>query len=170
VVNTVSGKLPATFLCVWGMWIVLTASFDLQELAVGAVVSLLVAAISCNILFRGKIGKALNPKRWAYAIAYIPAYIWAEIKAHADVIYRILHPKMPIKPGIVKVPTKLRTDFGITGLANAITMTPGTLSVEVDEKKPSLYVHWIDVKAVEPDKTRTMIARPFERFLKGVFG
>jgi multicomponent Na+:H+ antiporter subunit E len=152
------------------MWIVLTASLDPQELAVGAVVSLLVAVLSYNLLFHGKMGKKLNPKRWAYAIAYVPAYIWAEIKAHADVIYRILHPRMPIRPGIVKVPTKLRTDFGITGLANAITMTPGTLSVEVNEKDPSLYVHWINVKAVEPDKTSAEIAGPFERFLRRIFG
>lgn len=152
------------------MWIVLTASLDPQELAVGAVVSLLVAVLSYNILFQGKISKKLNPKRLAYAIAYVPAYIWAEIKAHADVIYRILHPRMPIRPGIVKVPTNLRTDFGITGLANAITMTPGTLSVEVKEEDPSLYVHWINVKVVEPDKTSAEIAGPFERFLRRIFG
>jgi multicomponent Na+:H+ antiporter subunit E len=152
------------------MWIVLTTSLDPQELAVGAVVSLLVAVLSYNLLFHEKMGKKLNPKRWAYAIAYVPAYIWAEIKAHADVIYRILHPRMPIRPGIVKVPTKLRTDVGITGLANAITMTPGTLSVEVNEKEPSLYVHWINVKAVEPDKTGAEIAGPFERFLRRIFG
>jgi multicomponent Na+:H+ antiporter subunit E len=111
-----------------------------------------------------------QPKRWAYLLAYLPAYIWAEIKAHTDVIYRILHPKMPIKPGIVKISTDLRTDFGITGLANAITMTPGTLSVEVNEEEPSLYIHWINVKAVEPEKTSAEISAPFERFLRRIFG
>jgi len=104
------------------------------------------------------------------SLAYVPAYIWAELKAHATVIYRILHPQMPIKPGIVQVPTELRSDFGITGLANAITMTPGTLSVDVNEEKPSLYVHWIDVKGVEPEQTSREIARPFERFLRRIFG
>lgn len=77
---------------------------------------------------------------------------------------------MPIKPGIVHVPTELRTDFGITGLANAITMTPGTVSVDVDEDKPCLYVHWINVKAIEPKVTSKQIAGPFERFLRRVFG
>jgi multicomponent Na+:H+ antiporter subunit E len=168
--RTVSGKIPAAFLCAFGMWVLLTASLDPQELAVGVVVSLLVAVLSYNILFHGGIGEKLSPKRWAFAMAYLPAYIWAEAKAHANVIYRILHPKMPIRPGIVKVPTMLRTDFGITGLANAITMTPGTLSVEVEEGEPSLYVHWIDVKAVEPDKAGAEIAGPFERFLRRIFG
>ncbi|TEU15474.1 MAG: hypothetical protein E3I12_00340 [Hadesarchaea archaeon] len=110
-----------------------------------------------------------EPKRWGYALAYLPAYIWAELKAHASVIYCILHPRMPIKPGIVRVPTELKSDFGITGLANAITMTPGTLSVDVNEEKSSLYVHWIDVKAIEPEETSRQIARPFERFLRRIF-
>lgn len=166
----VSGKLLATFLCLWAMWIVLTASLDPQELIVGAVVSSLVAVISYEFLFHARVRQKLRLESLGYAIAYFPAYIWAEIKAHAKVIYRILHPRMPIKPGIVRVPTKLRSDFGITGLANAITMTPGTLSVEVDEEEPSLYVHWIDVKTVEPEQTSAKIAWPFERFLRRIFG
>ncbi len=166
----VSARLPATFVCLWAMWIVLTTSLGLQELIVGAVVSAFVAVLSYKLLFYRGIAEKLHPRRLAYAIAYVPAYIWAEIKAHAVVMYLILHPKMPIKPGIVRVPTKLKTDFGITGLANAITMTPGTLSVEVNEEEPSLYVHWIDVESTEPEKTSAEIAKPFERFLRGIFG
>ncbi|MDI6883981.1 MAG: Na+/H+ antiporter subunit E [Hadesarchaea archaeon] len=165
----VSAKLPATFLCLLAMWIALTASFDPQELVVGAVASGFVAVISYELLFHKGIAEKLQLGRWAYALAYVPAYIWAELKAHASVIYRILHPRMPIRPGIVRVPTELKTDFGVTGLANAITMTPGTLSVEIDEEKPSLYVHWIDVKAVEPEQTSKQIAWPFERFLRRIF-
>ena len=166
----VSAKLPATFLILWATWIVLTLSLDPQELAVGAISAALVSALSYSLLFHHGIKEKLNPKRFGYAIAYVPTYVWAEIKSHADVMYRILHPRMPINPGIVRVPTSLKTDFGITGLANAITMTPGTLSVEVDEDKPSLYVHWINVKSAEPGKTSAEIAKPFERFLRRIFG
>lgn len=163
-------KLTTVFVCLWLAWIWLTGSLDPQELTVGAICAALVAAISYELLFRGPMREKFQPKRWAYLLAYLPAYIWAEIKAHTDVIYRILHPKMPIKPGIVKISTDLRTDFGITGLANAITMTPGTLSVEVNEEEPSLYIHWINVKAVEPEKTSAEISAPFERFLRRIFG
>jgi multicomponent Na+:H+ antiporter subunit E len=165
-----SGKLATTFLSLWAFWIALTASLDPQELLAGAVVSILIASFSHEILFHRGIAEKLQLSRLAYGIAYIPAYIWAEIKAHAKVIFSILHPRMPIKPGIVKVPTELRSDFGITGLADAITMTPGTLSVDVDEKAPSLYVHWIDVKTVDPGRTREAIARPFEKYLRRIFG
>ena len=165
-----AGKFMATFVCLFGAWIAFTGSLDVQELAVGVVVAILVALISHKILFRKPMREKFGPKRLGYALAYVPAYIWAEIKSHANVIYRILHPKMPIKPGIVKVPTDLRTDFGITGLANAITMTPGTISVEVNEDEPGLYVHWINVETVEPAQTKAAIAGPFERFLRKVFG
>jgi len=164
------GSLPVAFVCLWLAWIALTGSLNLQELAVGAIVAAFVAVISYELLFRGRMREKFQPKRWGYALAYVPAYIWAELKAHASVIYLILHPQMPIKPGIVRVPTKLKSDFGITGLANAITMTPGTLSVEVNEKESSLYVHWIDVKTVKPKQTSKQIAWPFERFLRRIFG
>lgn len=163
-------KLITAFVCLWLAWIGLTGSLDVQELTVGVICAAFVTALSYELLFRGPMREKFQPKRWGYFLAYVPAYIWAELKAHAGVIYRTLHPRMPIKPGIVRVPTDLRTDFGITGLANAITMTPGTLSVEVDEEKSCLYVHWINVETVEPERTKAAIAKPFERFLTKVFG
>jgi len=162
-------SLFVAFVCLWLAWIALTGSLNLQELAVGAIVAAFVAVVSYEFLFQGGMREKFEPERWGYALAYVPAYIWAELKAHASVIYLILHPRMPIKPGIVRVPTELRSDFGITGLANAITMTPGTLSVDVSEEGSSLYVHWIDVKAVEPEQTSRQIAWPFERFLRRIF-
>jgi multicomponent Na+:H+ antiporter subunit E len=165
-----AGRFAAAFLCLWVTWIALTASLHPQELFVGGIASLLVAALSCKFLFHRGIGEKLHLSRLVHGIAYIPAYAWAEVKAHLKVIYLILHPHMPIKPGIVRVPTRLRTDFGITGLADAITMTPGTLSVEVDEEKPSLYVHWIDVATTDPKQVSERIARPFERYLRRIFG
>jgi multicomponent Na+:H+ antiporter subunit E len=163
-------RLAVVFICLWLAWIGLTGSLDVQELTVGAICAAFVTALSYELLFRGPMREKFQPKRWGYFLAYVPAYIWAELKAHAGVIYRILHPRMPIKPGIVRVPTELQTDFGITGLANAITMTPGTLSVEVNEETPCLYVHWINVEGVEPERTKAAIAKPFERFLTKVFG
>lgn len=158
------------FICLWLAWIALTGSLDPQELSAGFLVAAFVALVSHELLFRGGMRKKFELRRWGYFLAYVPAYIWAELKAHASVIYRILHPRMPIKPGIVRVPMRLRSDFGITGLANAITMTPGTLSVEVGEEERCLYVHWINVRGVEPELTSEQIARPFERFLRRIFG
>ena len=57
---------------------------------------------------------------------------------------------MVINPGIVKMPTGLKTDLGITLLADSITLTPGTLSVDIDEKNNDLYIHWINVTTLKP--------------------
>ena len=65
-------------------------------------------------------------------------------KANVDVAYRVLTGK--ISPGIVKISPKLKTDLGISMLANSITLTPGTLSVDIDEDTNDLYIHWINVK------------------------
>ncbi len=164
------GKFLVAFVCLFLFWIGLTGSLDVQELVAGAIVAVFVAAVSYELLIKGHVKDKFEPKRWGYAIAYFPAYVWAEIKSNLDVIYRIVHPKMPIKPGIVEVSTDLRTDLGLTGLANSITMTPGTLSVEIDEKKPCLYVHWINVQTTDPKETQAAIAKPFEIFLRRIFG
>lgn len=164
------GGLLLAFICLWLGWIGLTGSLDHQELIIGAICAALIAIFSHELLFREGAKGKFDPRRWGYLLAYVPTYAWAELKAHANVIYRILHPRMPIKPGIVKVPTELRSDLGITGLANSITMTPGTLSVEVDEEERCLYVHWINVEGVEPEVTSKRIAKPFEKFLRRIFG
>jgi multicomponent Na+:H+ antiporter subunit E len=65
-------------------------------------------------------------------------------KANVDVAYRVITGK--INPGIVRISPDLKTDLGITMLANSITLTPGTLSVDIDEDKNDLYIHWINVK------------------------
>lgn len=166
----VSARLPATFLVLWGMWIALTLSLDPQELLAGAVAAAFVSALSYGLLFRGGIREKLSPTRIGYLLAYIPSYILAEIKSHLDVIKRIIDPKMPINPGIVKIKTGLKTDLGITGLADAITMTPGTLTVEVVEEEPCLYIHWIDVKTTDPEKAGEEIGGGFEKYLRRIFG
>ena len=75
---------------------------------------------------------------------------------------------MPINPGIVKVKTRLKTESGITALANSITLTPGTLTVDVTDDG-FLYVHWINVKAEDVEEATELIARKFEFFLEKIF-
>ncbi len=165
----VSARLPVTFLILWATWIVLTLSLDVQELVVGAICAALVSALSYGLLFRGGIKEKFGAKRIAYVLAYFPSYLLAEIKSHWDVIKRIINPRMPINPGIVKIKTGLKSDMGLTGLANAITMTPGTLSVEVVEEEPCLYIHWIDVATTDPEKAGEAIGGGFEKYLRRIF-
>ncbi|UCD12892.1 MAG: Na+/H+ antiporter subunit E [Thermoplasmatales archaeon] len=120
-----------------GLW-------SLEEILVGAILSLIVGSLARTIFVKDNF-RMLNPVRWIIFIAYVigPFFV-AMAKANVDVAYRVITGK--INPGIVKISPDLKTDFGITMLANSITLTPGTLSVDVDEDKNDLYVHWINVK------------------------
>jgi len=89
------------------------------------------------------------------------------IKANFDVAYRVLHPRMPIKPGIVLIKTKLASDSGKLALANSITLTPGTLTMDV--RGDNLLIHWINVKSEDTEEATEIIGGRFERFLRRVF-
>mgnify|MGYP003876904265 FL=1 len=78
----------------------------------------------------------------------IGPFFLAMARANLDVAWRVLTGR--IRPGIVRFNPGLRTDLGRTVLANSITLTPGTLTVDVDDDTGDFYVHWINVKDEEP--------------------
>ena len=120
-----------------GLW-------SIEEILFGIIFSLIVGFIARTLLIKDNFRMA-NPKRWVLFIAYVigPFFV-AMAKANVDVAYRVI--TGIINPGIVKISPNLKTDLGITILANSITLTPGTLSVDIDEDKNNLYIHWINVK------------------------
>jgi len=122
-----------------------------EEFVMGIFLSVIVGLISRNYLCRSRNYRMLNPIRWLKFIVYgFGPFFIAMAKANLDVAYRVITGR--IRPGIVKIDPKLKTDFGVTFLANSITLTPGTLSVDVDEEHNYLYVHWINVKKGEEKK------------------
>ena len=102
-----------------------------------------------------------------YLILYLFIFIWECLKANFDVAYRVLHPAMPIKPGIVKVKISLKTDLARTILASSITMTPGTITVDMTDDL--LYVHWIYVSSTDPEVYSKKVAGRFEKYIKKIF-
>ena len=114
-----------------------------EELIIGALFAVLVGALLRN-RFIGKDLRMLNPRRWFTFIAYLFPFFYAMAKANIDVAYRVITGR--INPAIVKINPNLKNDLSVTILANSITLTPGTLSVDVDEKTNELYVHWINIK------------------------
>ena len=141
--------------------------WDKQSLLLGLAVALLV-----SILFKGaftnKPQNLLSPLRIFWMIIYLPVFLYYCIKANLQVVYLVLHPDMPIKPGIVKVKTKLTSESGVTALANSITLTPGTLTVDVVNEN-ELYVHWLVVETADEDKATQIIVSRFEYFLSKTF-
>ncbi len=165
-----AGKLNRyifTVIVLYVAWLLLTATTRMDELVVGLIVSLLVAIGSFDYLTEHGL-RNLSPKRLFYLLIYIPYYLWQVILANFDMAYRVLAPSMPIKPGIVTVRTNLKTDMGKLSLANSITLTPGTLTMDV--KKDTLLVHWIYVKDQTTEGATREICGRFEKFLKEIFG
>jgi multicomponent Na+:H+ antiporter subunit E len=93
-------------------------------------------------------------------------FLWECIKANIDVAYRVLHPAMPIRPGIVRVKTTLKSDLAKMLLANSITMTPGTISVDIIDDY--LYIHWIFIKSDDPEVYTGIITGAFEKYIKRI--
>ena len=148
-------------------WPVVDGKLDIQVVVAGLIASIVVALLFHEI-FPKEHHVFISPVRIFWFLVYVPVFFYYVIKANLDVVYRALHPQMPIKPGIVKVKTTLKTDSGITALANSITLTPGTLTVDLTDDGV-LYVHWINVKSEDTEQATEFIARRFEWFLKRIF-
>jgi len=166
-------KIVAEFVIVFVIWMLLTLSkqtgydiFTLQNILAGVV-----AAAICTALF-GRISphnvaKMFNPVRIFWFLVFLPDFIWYCFLANLDVAYRVLNVNMPIRPGIVKVKTRLKSEMGKTFLANAITLTPGTLTVDIIGD--TLYIHWIYVSTDDPENQTKRIVDRFENYLVKVF-
>ncbi|MFH1577743.1 MAG: Na+/H+ antiporter subunit E [Candidatus Omnitrophota bacterium] len=150
------------------VWLGLGWPVDLGHVIVGIFIAGLVSLIAGDLFVkRPHIFRHAN--RYLWFLYYVPIFIWECIKANIDVAYRVIHPYRPLNPGIVKVKTILISDTALTFLANSITLTPGTLSVDIDAEGGFLYVHWIDVKDKDVNKASELIVSKFERILRRIF-
>lgn len=136
------------------------------NIAAGAAASLIVT-IFLNRYSLKVTKKVFQIQRYFWALLYLFIFLWECLKANLDVAYRVLHPGLPIKPGIVKVKSNLTSDIAKVFLANSITMTPGTITVDVIDD--NFYIHWIYVHSKDPEVYTHKILGRFEKFLKRIF-
>ncbi len=155
------------FILAFVIWLLLTWTVDKQVVIAGLIASAIVAVLFSEVLPK-ESRILISPVRIFWLLVYLPVFFYYMIKANLDVVYRALHPAMPIKPGIVKIKTNLKTEAGITALANSITLTPGTLTVDLTDDG-HLYIHWINVKSEEVEGATKIIAQRFEWFLARIF-
>lgn len=148
------------------LWLVLVWTFHYQELIVGGVAASLTA-----LLFGGQLPltptRLLDPRRWFWLIVYVPVFAYQCLKSNIDVALRVLSPGLQLSPGIVKIRTILKSDVARVFLANSITLTPGTMAVDI--VGDTLYIHWISVAAEDPREAARAIVGPFEFFLARIF-
>jgi multicomponent Na+:H+ antiporter subunit E len=157
-------KIVLTSLILMAAWVMLTLRTDMdgliQELIAGGLIAIALGIFLSGILPDTGEGNIL--KRLLMFDLYLLILLKEMVLANLDVAYRVLHPKMPIKPGIVEVKPDIDSDMGKLVLANSITLTPGTLSMDyIDD---SLFIHWISVKD-DPDESM----KPLDKAVREVF-
>jgi len=155
-----------TWVLLFVVWLMFTSTLALQEVLTGAGVSFLIA-LPTSRFFTDIRPATFNPVNLVYILEYLFIFLWALIVANLDVARRVISPKLPINPGIISFKTELKSDFAKMILANSITLTPGTLSVDIIGD--TFYIHWIDVKSLDPEKSKEEIAEKFEKVLLKIF-
>ncbi|MCB1419247.1 MAG: Na+/H+ antiporter subunit E [Notoacmeibacter sp.] len=143
-------------------WAIITGSFSLANLVFGFVLGM-----GALYLIREQVGSLGYFQRAGRVLSLAWLFLYELVLSAWKVAVLVMSPKMDLKPGIFAYPLKVDRDFEITLLANLITLTPGTLSVDVSDDRSVLYVHAIDCS--DPDSTRQDIAKGFERKIMEAF-
>ncbi len=144
-------------------WVFVTEQFTPVNLGVGFVVGYVILML---------VQRALGPSRYfskaPAAVRLLLFFGWELIRANVRMAIYVLGPNRLMHPGIVAVPLEPKGEIELTLLANMITLTPGTLSLDVADDRSVLYIHAMDVG--DPERFVEEIKNGFERRLRELFG
>ncbi len=156
-------RFLATSVVAFGLYLLITMSVEVHELLIGAGVAVLTGFIVMRFLpFKLQ---TYNPLRIVRALVYTPFFIWKMIIANLQIAAIVLRPKLQIKPSILRARTDCTTPEGKLVLTSSITLTPGTLSVDI--KKNRIYVHMVNAKFTDDGAAKKHILSPFEKHIRG---
>lgn len=157
----------ALFFVLMIVWFLINNSFKLEIIIIGTILSFVLAIIfgrKTDVLNEFKF----TPLAFLYTFIYIVVFFIELLKSNIDVALRVVKPSLPINPGIVKTKTVLKSKMARMILTNSITLTPGTLTVDIDDD--ILYIHWIDVESEDIDVATEKIVKKFEKILIKIYG
>jgi multicomponent Na+:H+ antiporter subunit E len=153
-------KFISTWIVLWGVWLLLSGFF-LEEVILGGVITIIISIlISRYMAF--EMSWLFPIQLFKFLFIYIPLFIYKLIVANVQLAMIVLNPKLPIKPGFVRVRTAIDSDLGKLILANSITLTPGTLSMDI--VKDEILIHWVKVEEGKASK----VSLDFEKVLGGI--
>lgn len=162
----------STFLFCLLFWLLLTWSLALREILWGIVVSAVVAGFAGRFLIHHRAFYLYNPVRLLLLIFYCCViFLWELIKANLSMAGIVLSPNLKnYQAGIIRIPgsPKIRSEYGLAMVANSITLTPGTITMDVAEDEAGetyYYIHWIDVAETDRDKAGEAIKGRMERWI-----
>jgi len=164
-------NLPLQFLNLWLtlllIWLIANGTLASDTVLTGVVIT---AAIA---LAFAAFSRVYSVVRWSPRVVYtylryLGVFLYELVKANLNVMRYVFSPNIDIHPGIVEIKTELQSPIGRLALANSITLTPGTLVVDI--RGDSLFIHWINVTATDPVAATREVAERFEKYLKVIYG
>ena len=167
-------KTLITWFTLMIFWTIISASLHWQNLLIGMGITFIVSVLMYD-MFTDDIHSSGNiiAKTLRITLLYIPQYLFIMafrlLESNLKVMKHAIF--MDINPGIIKIDSDLHSKTGLTILANSITLTPGTMTIDtvrrLDESK--IYVHWIDVETINRDEAGSIIKGDIEEWLKNIF-
>ena len=158
-----TGQIPKIF----------TGEASAQILIAGGVISILIALIAGRFLVYRNPFHFFKPLRLLKLLLYVIIILpWEITKANVDVALRAISPKLRIKPGFVKIPVEdIQSEYGLAMLANSITLTPGTITLDIVEQdgKTYYYIHWINVETEDPEEAGEKIKGTLEKWVRRIW-
>ena len=164
-------NLPLQFLNLWLtlllIWLIANGTLATDTVLTGVVIT---AAIAFAFAAFSRVYSVIrwSPRVVYTYLLYLGVFLYELVKANLNVMRYVYSPHIDIHPGIVEIKTSLQSPIGRLALANSITLTPGTLVV--DMRGDSLFIHWINVTATDPVAATQEIAGHFEKYLKVIYG
>ena len=164
-------NLPLQFLNLWLtlllIWLIANGTLATDTVLTGVVIT---AAIAFAFAAFSRVYSVIrwSPRVIYNYLLYLGVFLYELVKANLNVMRYVYSPHIDIHPGIVEIKTSLQSPIGRLALANSITLTPGTLVV--DMRGDSLFIHWINVTATDPVAATQEIAGHFEKYLKVIYG
>lgn len=143
------------------VWAAVNGTLTGTSLLIGFVVGYFVLALA-----RPLFGTSHYMRQAWLVPRFILFFLWELVKSSVRVAYEVITPRYNMRPGIVAIPLDVESDVAIALLANFITLTPGTLSLDVSDDKQVLYIHAMyidsDVEAVRREIKETIERRVME--------
>ena len=166
----------STFILCFLFWMLLTWSVAPIELALGAVIAAVAALFCSRFLIHSRAFYLFHPVRLAVLVFYcVIIFLWEVIKANVSMAAIVLSPKTKnYKPGIIRVPAgeTPTSTYGLAMVSNCITLTPGTITLDVAEDeygKNYYYIHWINVTETDRNKAGDIIKGTMEKWIGRVW-
>ena len=159
-------RLVLTFFLLMSFWLVLSLNLQPASLLVGALFSFLVALLSYDFFVKPDEGIRGGTIRTIWLLlVYVFVLLYEMFLASLDVVFRVI--TMDINPEVVMIKTDIKSDLGIVLLANSITLTPGTITIDIEGDH--LYIHWLYARTTHFGSASEMIKGRFEHWLGRIF-